>query len=579
MSSLINAAQETVPFTQPYSNPSRAHPGWNDFVKSFQSEALDWHSIWISSGRPQSGFVCDMRRSSRKAYHKQVDFVLKRESKIKGVKIAESFLKSDSRDFWKECDKLRGRKTCPITTVEGFTDSDDIADAFSNHYNELYNSVDYDEDGMNILYNEVNDSICQCSGNHSHSINSSNIKDAINKLKRGKNDGYDGLTSDYIINGTPLLFHYLSILFSLMLSHCYAPSSFCISTMVPIPKKSSGSMGEITNYRGIALSSLMSKIFDNCIISNQYDSLFTNDLQFAYKAKTSTIHCVSSIFETANYYVSSAGAAHVCMLDASKAFDRVNLLTLFRKLHNRSMCPLFLRFLIHSYCNQKMRVKWNGSLSGTFSASNGVKQGGVLSPLLFTVYLDQLILALKESGIGCHLNGMFVGAFIYADDVTLLAPTSMALKAMLSICTDFAASHNLLFNASKTKCMYFNDAGSQLQNTAKFMGRPIEYVDCTDILGVSVTSRIKERNVNSSVQKFYCRVNSVLYDFKDIPCDVKAKLLDSYCLDVYGSQLWNYSKHDVDMFLLHGGNLFDGFGKFQTPHTVIFYHLSIHQFQ
>ena len=141
----------------------------------------------------------------------------------------------------------------------------------------------------------------------------------------------------------------------------------------------------------IKLSSLFSKIFDNCIISNQYDSLFTNDLQFAYKSKTSTIHCVSSIFETANYYVSRAVAAHVCMFDASKTFDRVNLLTLFRKLHNRSMCPLFLRFLIHSYCNQKMRVKWNGSLSGTFSASNGIKQGGVLSPLLFTVYLDQLI--------------------------------------------------------------------------------------------------------------------------------------------------------------------------------------------
>ena len=67
----------------------------------------------------------------------------------------------------------------------------------------------------------------------------------------------------------------------------------------------------------------------------------------------------------------------------------------------------------------------------------------------------------------------------------------MALKAMLSTCTDFAASHNLLFNASKTKCMYFKDAGSQLQNTVKFMGRPIEYVDCTDLLGVSVTSRMK----------------------------------------------------------------------------------------
>ena len=123
-----------------------------------------------------------------------------------------------------------------------------------------------------------------------------------------------------------------------------------------------------------------------------------------------------------------------------------------------------------------MCVKWNGSLSGTFCASNRVKQGGVLLPLLFTVYLDQLIMALKESGIGCHLNGMFVGPFIYADDVTLLAPTSMALKAMLSTCTNFAASHNSCFNASKTKCMYFSNAGSQLQNTVKFMGRSIEYV-------------------------------------------------------------------------------------------------------
>ena len=121
----------------------------------------------------------------------------------------------------------------------------------------------------------------------------------------------------------------------------------------------------------------------------------------------------------------------------------------------------------------------------------------------------------------------------YADDVTLLAPTSMTLKAMLNTCTDFAASHSLLFNASKTKCMYFNDAGTQLQNTVKFMGRQIECVDSTDLLAVSVTSRIREINDNSSAQKFYCRVNSVLYDFKDIPCDVKAKLLDSYCLDVY----------------------------------------------
>ena len=163
-----------------------------------------------------------------------------------------------------------------------------------------------------------------------------------------------------------------------------------------------------------------------------------------------------------------------------------------------------------------MRINWNSALSETFNTSNGVKHGGVLSPLLFTICLDQLILSLK--GVGCHLNGMFVWAFSYADDVTLLAPTNMALKAMLNTCTEFAALHNLLFNASKTKSMYFNGPRSQAHGVVEFMGTAIDCVDRAELLGVSVCRDVKDRNINGSVQKFYSKVNSVLYDFKDIPC-------------------------------------------------------------
>ena len=216
--------------------------------------------------------------------------------------------------------------------------------------------------------------------------------------------------------------------------------------MIPIPKKGSGSMNDIRNYRGIALSSLLPKLFHHCIICNQYDSLRSDDLQFAYKSKISAIHCVNSVNETVNYYINNPGKVYVCTLDASKAFVRVNLLTLFKKLFERNMCPLFLRFFIHSYCNQKMRIKWNVAISDSFDTSNGVKQGGVLSLLLFNVYLDELISLLREQGVGCHMNGMFVGDFCYADDVTLLAPTGMALNAMLDTCTRFADAHDLSFN-------------------------------------------------------------------------------------------------------------------------------------
>ena len=179
-----------------------------------------------------------------------------------------------------------------------------------------------------------------------------------------------------------------------MLSHCSTPKNFWMSTMVPIPKKGSGSIGDIRNYRGIALNSLLSKIFDNCVINNQYENLCSSDLQVENVYNSLCKFC---IYETISHYVSNSGAVYVCTLDAAKAFDRVNLLTLFEKLHKRSFCPLFLRFLMHSYCNQKMRIKWNSALSGTFNTSNGVKQGGgVLSLLLFTIYLDQLILSLRD---------------------------------------------------------------------------------------------------------------------------------------------------------------------------------------
>ena len=221
-------------------------------------------------------------------------------------------------------------------------------------------------------------------------------KYAIRKLKSGKGDGYDGLTSDYRINGTQL-----SILFSLMLSHCSTPKSFCMSNMVPIPKKDSGSMEDIRNYRGIALSSLLSKIFDNCVINNQNKNLCSSDLHFAYKSKISTIHCVNSVYETINHYVSNSSAVYVCTLDASKAFDRVNLLTVFEKLNKRSICPLFLRFLMHSYCNQKMHIKWNSALSGTFKQVIELNRGvcSLRYCLLFTLISLFYLLRIWESDV------------------------------------------------------------------------------------------------------------------------------------------------------------------------------------
>ena len=108
------------------------------------------------------------------------------------------------------------------------------------------------------------------------------------------------------------------------------------------------------------------------------------------------------------------------------------------------------------YRKQRIQVRWGNSLSHMFSMSNGVEQGAVLSPVFFTAYFDKLFERLRASGIGCHVSKMYAGAFGYADDVVLLAPSLDALREMVSICETYAAEYHLIFNPSKSKLMYFN---------------------------------------------------------------------------------------------------------------------------
>jgi len=140
---------------------------------------------------------------------------------------------------------------------------------------------------------------------------------------------------------------------------------------------------------------------------------------------------------------------------ATKAFDDIEYGNLFNILLGRNLHVVVIRKLMNMYTTQHVRVVWNGSYSRSFPVTNGVKQGGVLSPILFCVYIDVLLTQLKEAGTGCIVSGWFVGSMAYADDLVLLAPTAMAMSRMLSICNSFAIEFSMSFNASKTKCVIF----------------------------------------------------------------------------------------------------------------------------
>ncbi len=111
--------------------------------------------------------------------------------------------------------------------------------------------------------------------------------------------------------------------------------------------------------------------------------------------------------------------------------------------------PVIIRSFMFMYSNSKILVKWKDSISVPFDTANGMKQGSVLSPILFTLLLD-LLFELETSGDGCIIN--YYGSMVYADYLKLLCP---GLKGLHRICNNFSCSNGLIFYATKTMCIQF----------------------------------------------------------------------------------------------------------------------------
>ena len=112
---------------------------------------------------------------------------------------------------------------------------------------------------------------------------------------------------------------------------------------------------------------------------------------------------------------------------------------------------------------------------------NGIRQGSIISPILFGVYLDGLLVQLRNAGIGCYIGNFFVGALAYADDLALLAPSANAMRTLLKICDDYSKQYSIVFNAAKSACLLVTSSKCQPRRLQKpefyIGGKLIDLVD------------------------------------------------------------------------------------------------------
>ena len=530
-------------------------PGWSDYVADLYEYSRETYRLWLDNGKPRQDIIHKEYTQSRQRFKYALRFIKKHEDELRKESIAKKYCDNNPRAMWKEINTANNSKVPLPSTIDNITGNEEIVKLWKNHYQGIFNCIKQNESSKSKI--EVDCHVDDLK------VTIENISEAVNKLDNNKSCGADSIYAEHLKYCSEKIYTLLSMCLTGFFVHGYLPESLLTVILVPVIKNKAGNINSKDNYRPIALASIISKVIENIILVRIQDQLESNPNQFGFKRRHGTDQCIYALKEVINLYTSLKGCVYSCFLDASKAFDRVNHSILFEKLAKRGIPAYIRRILIFWYQHQKMCVKWGSLTSDLFSVSNGVRQGSILSPHFFNVYVDDLSTQLNKLKIGCLLGDFIINHLLYADDIVLISPSSVGLKKLLSVCEKFGDDNDMLFNASKSAIMLSKSSYMPYFHipTFRLNGNSIDVVQKFKYLGHFVSANMSDKeDIERQRKKLYAQGNSLIRKFHMCTLDTKLVLFNTYCSAMYTAQLWtNYTNTSINKLYTAYHNILKSF--------------------
>ena len=507
-------------------------------MTALKAQSVDAYRIWQAEGKPHSGSANHERLRARAAYRKELRNSQRKPKQSTWNKLHETLSTKSTDRFWKEWKKLyRADKSHLHPVVNGLSSKQDISDSFKSHFIDISKPNNVERvDQLNREFDSAytnaraeHDQSCEC---NNYSISLDTVIDAAFSMKKGKTSDDDSVSAEHFFYAPLALFIRLQHLFNSMLKHSFVPRQFQLGTIIPLVKDHQGNLGDFNNYRGITIASISSKVFEHALRILFGSFLTTSTYQFGFKKRSSTSHALFCLKETINYYTERGSSVFCSFLDASKAFDRLVHSGLFLKLLQRKMPLIFLDLIRFWYSDLQCRVRWGDCHSSWFNVIAGVRQGGILSPDFYCIYVDDLVVILKRLGIGCHLRNVFLSVLLYADDMALVSPSLRGLQKLLKACEEYCSNWDICLNPKKTKNVAF---GTGIANLCPLIlnGNALEWVQEWKYLGVCVRSHdYFDCVIDEKLRSFYRCLNAILRIEGHSNELVMLRLLEAHCLPI-----------------------------------------------
>ena len=244
--------------------------------------------------------------------------------------------------------------------------------------------------------------------------------------------------------------------------------------------------------------------------------------------------------ETIKSYVAERSNVHCGMVDVSKAFDKINHSILIDKLHKSGLPKHIIGIIAYMMNNSYANIFVNNITTDLWKIGNGTRQGGLISPLIFSYYINDIIDDISQMAIGCELGGIKTNIICYADDICLLAPSTQALQSILNLLYAKLKNIGLSVNIEKCKYIVFKKHKSiNINSTVSLEGEVVERVSEYKYLGIILSEDNSiNKDINRATESFLKQFNSMYYKFYNMNNEVLKFLFRTYTTSFYGVELW-----------------------------------------